>query len=138
MNTPLGNLKTTRDAIRIRKVSVNTSKLKLPKSSSQSKFSFKDSKKSCPPLIRIKNSPATSRCKQNLADVEPSTYPEEDSVLLTLNELLEPIKSKEKMKNHQLKDKAMVSQRIFESKAGLPQGGFFKRKTENNEKLFGN
>ena len=136
MITPLDSLKTTRDAIRIRKVSVNTSKLKLPKSSSQPKFFSKDCKKSCPPLIRAKNSPTTSRCFQNLADVEPSAYQEEDSVLLTLNELLEPIQSKKKMKNHQLKDKAMLSHRIFDSKAGLAQGSFLKRKTENNEKLF--
>lgn len=114
MATPSEIQKTTRDTIRIRKVSVNNSKYKIPKSSSQPKISTSSGLRPSNDSTCKKNFQVPGRLFHNLIEIEPSQYQDEDSVLLTLNELLEPIHKRTK-NNRQSTDKNVRSHRILDA-----------------------
>lgn len=133
MATPPETLKTTREAIRIRKVSVNNSKYKIPKSSSQPKISVPRHPKPSHDLASQQNFQVPGRLFQNLIEIESSPYQDEDSVLLTLNELLEPV-NKRKISNRQSTEKNVMSHRILDTKAYLSQKSFRKHNHKTKEK----
>lgn len=111
MSKPLATCKTSREMIRIRKVTISSNKLKkspqlskITQSSNPStKNSFVNTEKPKSAMYNVQSK------RENLFDIQNEDYDEEDSVIMTLNELLTPSTKK----NHQNLEEVKCSSMRF-------------------------
>jgi hypothetical protein len=115
MSKPLTSSKSSREIIRIRKVTISSSKLKKA-SIGKNAFSSNPSNKNSFQEEQSRSALPSSGGKREKLDIQKVDYEEDDSVILTLNELLTPTKKKsilnlEETKSHSMQFLNLKTQR---------------------------